>query len=190
MNRIRTAALATTALMAAAAFSTAPTAQAAGTWEFLDLIVDGRYDTAAIDDTGDGVYDRWFVDVDVNGNYDMVFYETNRDNALDWIYVGGIGQAWFHDSNADGYFDHLMADADGNGAYEAEYFDSNTDGFFEWHKLDVARYDGFADTWTLVSSTGSSSGSSSTGNAQAIEDIMTEHIVTMGMMDNLADALL
>ncbi len=156
-------------------------ASAAGAWEWYDLNRDGRYDTAAIDDTGDGNVDRAFTDFNGDGYYEIQYFNNDGDVALDWMYVDadGPGQFWFHDLNNDGVMDHVLLDRDGGGNYEGEVYDSNRDNVFEWQKVDLYWSDGIADTWTQ-------SGSSS--NANFVNTILVNHISTMTVLGNLSRA--
>jgi hypothetical protein len=155
-------------------------AQAAGTWQYLDTNHNGRSDIAAIDRNGDGLFDEAWIDTNEDGRWDAVAYDYDGDSTFEWFRawsnVDG-SQAWIY---SDASYNYTFIDRDGNGRFETHYFDGNRDGRAEWVRID-ANSDGHADSWVTVGAATSSGGSSATSN-RAANDMMVQHIVTMNQL--------
>lgn len=167
------------AVLAGVGILAAPSsAQATGTWQYIDTNYNGRNDVAAIDRYGDGAFDEAWFDTNEDGRWDATAYDYDGDTTFEWW------QAWSNVDRSQGWlnataaYHYTFTDKDGNGRYETHSFDGNRDGRAEYLMIDTNQ-DGHADTWTPVATATTSVTASAT---KAANDMMVQHIVTMNQL--------
>ena len=166
------------AVLAGVGILAAPSsAQATGTWQYLDINYNGRNDVAAIDRNGDGALDEVWFDRNEDGWWDATGYDGDGDRTFEWF------RAWNNVDGSQGWVNttavylYTYFDKDGNGRFETHSYDQNRDGRAEWLMIDTNQ-DGHADTWTAIAA----ATTSVTASATAANDMMVQHIVTMNQL--------
>ena len=176
-GKIRTA-LGLAALAGGGILAAPGSAQATGTWQYLDINYNGRNDVAAIDRNGDGAFDEVWFDTNEDGWWDVTAYNSDGDTTYEWFRAWSnvdSSQSWV---NTTASYVQAFNDTDGNGRYETRSYDGNRDGRAEWLMIDTNQ-DGHADTWTAIAAATTSVTASAT---QAANDMMVQHIVTMNQL--------
>ena len=176
MNIFRTS-LGLAALVGLGVIAAPHTAQAAGTWQWVDANGNGYTEIAAIDRDGNGLLDEVWIDTNEDGKWDVTAYDYDRNSSFEWV------RAWSNVDSIQGWvytgaYSYTFIDRDGNGRFESHYFDGNRDGHAEYLMVDT-NGDGHADTWSPVFTP---TPSVSTSTKKAENDLMVAHIVRMNQM--------
>lgn len=182
-GKIRTA-LGLAALAGIGILAAPMSAQATGTWQYIDTNYNGRNDVAGIDRSGDGAFDEVWIDSNHDGSWDVAVYDYDGDRAYEWMRAWSNvdrSQGWAHTTAS---YIQAFIDRDGNGRYETRSWDGNRDGRAEWLMIDTNQ-DGHADTWTAIATATTSTTSTTTSAAKAANDMMVQHIVTMNQLGQL-----